>query len=427
MKKVIFTLIPIAVGFVFVQSSSAQSPPGLGRQLESVPVVAGRLTASTLPGRLATNDISLEIKNIGELRGISAEEAQASLSRQDRLIRFANDYRAKHAGQFVDFKIDDVSAKSGTLVVEPGSEAAGARQVFGDDSVTVSVRESRATTAERELERLSLAAETGASEEDVYYDAFTDTLSVHVRKGSPDRENRAVRIGEMFKEGRTRKDVPAPTVRLIEQLDAKPIEFFGGKLMTSPSPSTAGTCTSGFGLYKSGLGGYLTMGHCGVGSWTVNGSTSSNVYDSLYGNYLDSEVLNAGGASWLVQTGPSQTQDMAASADQWMYQNTTYCTYSAQTNSQNCGTLSTWPGQTSPYNFNFVIGGVTTRATTTTMLCKGGDSGGPMWRPVPGGESRPAGSVKGSSGTFSPDAQGRVPCAFMKVWDQLQSNGWALL
>jgi hypothetical protein len=84
------------------------------------------------------------------------------------------------------------------------------------------------------------------------------------------------RTGDVEQELRKRPDKSGPKVRTQDKGgddDGIGDLFFGGKHMTGP-----GGCTSGFGVWKSGQGGgYSTAGHCGTGTWTVNGNSSSNV------------------------------------------------------------------------------------------------------------------------------------------------------
>jgi hypothetical protein len=386
-------------------------------------------TPNTVPGKGTPSDTNIEVETIALSRGVSVAEARASLVRQDSLIRSADQYRTKNPSKFVDFKIDDVAATSGTFMVEPGTTA-GPTVSDSRLGAPLNYVEAKVSRAERERERQEAATEFGIEADDVFYDSFNDIISVNVPQDKAvrnDRSRRGEDLGLRIRQDRSRKDT-APKVA-INEADPNNRGFFGGLITTK---SGGGICTTGFGLYKSGAGGYLTAAHCGLGTWTVNGSTSSNVLDRYAGGYGDTQVINAAGASWFLTIGRSPTggrilADMAASPDQWIYQNTTYCTYSDQTWLANCGVLATSPGQSSPYNVVFSDFGFSRWATTTNMLCQPGDSGGPMWRPVPGGESKPVGTVEGGYLGNGPDSTGRYPCAFMKLYDQLSNNGWSLL
>jgi hypothetical protein len=350
------------------------------------------------------------IATIAKMRGTSIEEARSFIRRQNVLTSFADDFR-KNNTDFVDFGLTPDGA-NGDLVLAPGSMARQRGRI--PTTLNLRVREARISRDEQSRQNAILARDLASDSPDEILDVSFDFLS--------DQYVVATRSPAKVKQTESKLRAKGLNSRVVAGVGE---DAFGGKTMFK---NGAFACTSGFGVYNGSTGqaGYMTAAHCqGSGTqWSVNGATSTSVADVQWGGYQDHQVVIAGNASWLVAVNWAQvgagfevTQDMAATPTQ-VYLNTTYCNYSPQSHIQSCG-------KTVITNASFPNG--TLAWGTDTARCKGGDSGGPFWQPVPGGESKPAGLIKGVWPTDTADALGRKPCYFMKLLDQWLASPFSLL
>jgi hypothetical protein len=150
----------------------------------------------------------------------------------------------------------------------------------------------------------------------------------------------------------------------------------------------------------------------------VNGSTASSVTGKSVSSYTDREAVLAGGASWFTRTSPSTQEDIAA-YNGHIYLGSKYCHYGVNSNAQSCGTITKVDVLISDASGN-------TYTTQSTALCKQGDSGGPVWKPL-SPASIPVGLIIGGDQTFAPDTGSRYPCRYVSLDDQLLGTGWTLL
>jgi hypothetical protein len=208
---------------------------------------------------------------------------------------------------------------------------------------------------------------------------------------------------------------------------AKPV--MGGRTMSLNGTYfffsyTAAECTSSFGLYNpgSGLGAYMTAGHCvGCSNWTANGNPVISCYASAYGGYIDRVFFQANGANWVVFNG-NVFEDMASQPTH-VYQGAFYCSYSRKQYGQQCGTISAVNIPITNYVNGFGFQTVWTTRGSSNMRCAGGDSGGPLWQPRSYQESIPAGTIEAGLN----DPAHFEECLFLALDDQLRYTGWVLL
>jgi len=397
--------IALSSATAFAQSDEP-APDTKGPDITGPVVTTPPAPGAPSPTSSETNGIA----TIAKMEGMTIPQAEAFIANQDKLTSFADTFRANNA-DYVDFSLTP-DGRAGILVLAPGGKARQTGRLATSKSLAVTVSEAPLSAADQVTETERVAQQlrgSGQTFSSIAYDAINDRYLI----GTPPTTNMATL------ERSARNVGVSVEVRSTEGIT----DFYGGQALDKLGNSFAVDCTSGFGMYNNNNGqvGYLTTGHCGTGSWKVRNVTSSAVEQRSVGGYQDRQIIRANGGSCQVATTYSPTAgtvytDMSSVGTQ-VYNNTYYCTYSAQTRKQSCGNTVDY-NIPSPNN---------TLAWETTARCKPGDSGGPFWRPVTGGESRPAGIVKGGDTSIAPDSDGRYACNFMKLIDQIPTGGWVLL
>lgn len=215
------------------------------------------------------NGVPPEILLIAEQRGITPEAAAQALEVEHGLISFAESARSHP--DFVDFMLTPGGA-SGILLVEPGASMLAS----GPVPANVEVRSAALSEPERERAYARIASTVSAASASGFiglsYDSFENAYTVWL-----DRERST---------GEVKARVAAAAESAVNQMNrgasvaiaetAVSDRFRGGKRATQGGA----LCTTTFGVWKSGVGGgYLTAGHRGTGTWTVNGNTSTSVQD----------------------------------------------------------------------------------------------------------------------------------------------------
>ena len=181
---------------------------------------------------------------------------------------------------YVDFKFSS-DGMSGEFLVEPGTDFASP---FGPTKVPANAKvvEASASKAERERSYKEVNATAtglaGSSFVGMSYDAFDNSFLVVLDGTAAPAELDSELDNATFS---ARATIGA-TIAVDRMIVGD--RFRGGQLATK---SVGGACTTGFGINASGAGAYLTAGHCGAGTWTINGNTSSSVQGISISTYSE--------------------------------------------------------------------------------------------------------------------------------------------
>lgn len=320
--------------------------------------------------------------------------------------------RSHHAtikadGNYVDVGFTPDGLR-GELLVEPGSIA-----IFASAAERMNVTEARANNDQRERILRDAVdrgrASVGAGFVGASYDAFENKLLVVLDRDRSDDSSAA----KLEAETEIARSAIGSSIE-VRRVKSTP-RFHGGQ--SAYNSTTGGGCTTGFGVSTSSGTGYLTMGHCGSGTWNINGNVSSSVIGTDIGSYHDCEAIIAPGASWMTKISPSSEVDMDNNPLH-IYLNGSYCHFGQASFNMSCGTIT---AVSIP-----VPGPPTTYAFQSTATCRPGDSSGPVWKLETNFVHTPRGMIIAGDQTVAP-VNGNWPCQYVAMDDQLSGTGWTLM
>lgn len=369
-------------------------------------------TAVTVPGSNPLPDmpvLDMEVESFASGMDVDLETARSMLESQQTLVEFAQSARLEFGYSGFEVVNEPPNVRGVLAVTDP-------ERVVVPDGLPVTVI--RASISEVQMAdfgstHTQLLRELLPTVQAVTYSPTSDIVYIWATETDLSPADQKA-IGEFLK-------VKSPEVfrsATIQFRIGETGSFNYGGLKESKA---GGTCTSGFGGHRviNGVltGGYITAGHCraigGVG-WSVvhpTGNKVVNGYHSLLVStwgYQDRVVFLAASSSFLVRITPAVAVDMSATAGHIVL-GTHYCHYGASSNVQRCGTIQ-------EVNYPIVGGGYTVLASRTSVTCQGGDSGGPVWRPI--NPRIPSGLISGGT----PAGQ----CLYVALDDQLTGTGWVL-
>jgi len=358
-------------------------------------------TVPTVPASPAEGDEAPELAVLAKSEGISVDEAEKLFQTQAELSTAVESIMGQP--EYVDFRFSD-DGMSGRLLVAPdASTSVPFPGIRLPNEITVSNAVFDNATTTKMLTDVTATAEAsfGNSFRGATYDAFNNQFIVAAMPSDSFEASASATVIAL--EQKQTLSGATVTVREIEPAT----DTRGGQRAARPGPD----CTTGFGLNDNGFGAYLTAGHCGAATYTINGNVSTSTNGIVIAGYDDRMSIRAGGASWLVKISPITTVDMSSTAGH-IFLNSRYCQYGITSNALRCGNI-------------YEINHPTTTASgfrwgsVTRANCEPGDSGGPVWQfATP--ERLPKGIITAR-------ITANLDCIYVALDDQLGGTGWSLL
>ena len=377
---------------------------------EGVTLSGNDVTVTTLPEQAPapTSDDTPtpEVLELAESTGRPVEEIAAVLEAQGAMSAVVTPLRQEE--WFVDFMFTP-EGTTGALLTEPGAAKLGQAAVAALD---VEVVEAVLDRSQRALavETATVAAQERLAESylGTSYDAFQNIVTVFATPGSAAAREAATPITAAVSAAGLSS---TPSVEIDTTNVGSGVR--GGQY--ADHRQTDEWCTTGFGIWTGNRTSYLIAGHCGIPTpnFSINGNTQTSFSGRVFTEYLDRQAINAPGATWMVRISPTIEVDMEATAGH-IFLNEIVCRFGQTSQDLDCGTVSAVNAPVAQSNGTFVHASV-----VDATVCRGGDSGGPVWITF-GGTRWPKGLVSGK--TFD---NGR--CMLVALDDQLVGTGWSLL